>query len=269
MLKSILPNIYLKWFPNTLLNFKIEEKKATCENCALSQGKSPDKRSYLPDLKCCTFQPFQTNYLLGQILNSPKTPMKVLERIQLKMEQFEYVLPIGIVASISNQVQFVKRKSTDFGNRRDWLCPYYDVLKNNCGIWKSRSSVCTSFHCLSSYGAIGFEFWDKLSDYISYIEMALMEEAMLKLDFTPNEISEQVGFLNRTKLFYKEKPAPFLSEEFSRKIWKGYFGEEVIFYKRCYDIVSNFSSYQFKKALGETGIALQKKVMTAKKAVLL
>lgn len=269
MLRDTIPEIYLDLFPKSLLDFKIEEKKATCGNCALSEGRSPDKRSYNPNLKCCTFHPFQTNYLMGKILSSKTTPSEVMERIKAKIQKREYVFPIGILAPIPHQIQFAKRKSSDFGNRADWLCPYYDRVKNNCGIWKSRSSVCTSFHCLSSYGTAGFEFWDSLSDYISYVEMALMEEVLLQLDFNPREISEQVSFLRPEELLAEEKKVKFVSPRFLEKIWKDYYKDEISFYKKCYEIVKTISEREFKKILGEQGLNIQKKVMTAKKAILL
>ncbi|MBP9887250.1 MAG: hypothetical protein KBF93_13190 [Leptospiraceae bacterium] len=269
MLRNTIPEIYLNLFPKSLLDFKIEEKKATCDKCALSEGRSPDKRSYKPNLKCCTFQPFQTNYLMGQILSNKATPSEVLERIKAKIQKREYVFPIGIIAPIPHQIQFANRKDSDFGNRADWLCPYYNRTKDNCGIWKSRSSVCTSFHCLSSYGTLGFEFWDSLSDYISYAEMALMEEVLLQLDFSPREISEQISFLNPEELLPQEKKVKFVSASFLEKIWKDYYKDEIHFYKKCYEIIQNLSERQFKKILGEQGLSIQKKVMTAKKAILL
>jgi Fe-S-cluster containining protein len=269
VIRNSLPSIYLKFFPESILDFAIEEKKATCDKCALSEGRSPDHRSYKPNLKCCTFHPFQTNYLMGQILLSPNTPKEVLERIRAKIEKREYALPIGIVAPMPHQIKFAQRKDHEFGNREDWLCPYYDRIKNNCGIWKSRSSVCTSFHCLSSYGSAGFEFWDQLSDYISYVEMALMEEALLQLEFTPMEISDQLSFLNPEGQSSSRKRKQFLTKEFTSKVWKNYFEDQEGFYKKCYEIVANFSEKQFKKALGNPGIVIQNKLMTAKNAVIL
>lgn len=268
MLKKTLPTLYLKFFPKSLLDFNIKETRATCENCALRPGASPDKRNYHPNLKCCTFHPYQTNYLLGQILSSKSTPKEVLNRIYTKIENREYVLPIGIAAPTLHQTEFTKNKEKYFGKKEEWLCPYYDREKNNCGIWKARSSVCTSFHCLSNYGKAGFEFWDKLSNYISFVEMALMEEVLLKLKFSPLEISEQTHYLNRTKLLPKEKPPLYFSEEYSKTIWKGYYPDQTGFYKKCYQIVSDFSPYQFKKALGEMGLSIQKELLDAGKEIM-
>ncbi|HNK92349.1 MAG TPA: hypothetical protein PKK42_04880, partial [Leptospiraceae bacterium] len=139
----------------------------------------------------------------------------------------------------------------------------------NCGIWSARNSTCISFHCLSSYGTQGFDFWGELSDYISYVEMALLEEALLQFKFTPIEISEQIRFLNPEKENRSFQKQEFLSEDFYKSIWKNYFGKEEDFYKECYKKIKSFSKKDFKRILGKQGLEIEKKVMTAKKAVLL
>lgn len=261
MLKSVLPEIYTKLFEEEILNFNIEEKKATCDSCALSNGKSPDKRNYLPNLKCCTFQPFQTNFSIGQILSDSNTNEEIINKIKTKIEKREYTLPIGILASIPNQIEFNKNKEKFFGKKEDWLCPYYSKSENNCGIWKYRSSVCTSFHCLSSYGKKGFEFWGELQDFISYIEMIFMEEALTKSGFKAVDISEQIYFLNEFKKAPKEKFSYYLEEEFYSKIWKKYYQNEILYYKKTAEIINNFSKTKFKKLLGEKGTELEKNLI--------
>jgi Fe-S-cluster containining protein len=256
LLKDQLPSLYNQFFSEDIKNFSINEKLATCDNCALSNGQSPDKRNYKPNLKCCTFQPFQTNYLLGEILGSSTIPIEVYSRIQTMIETHEYALPIGIVASIPKQIEFHKTKK-DFGNLESMLCPYFDRVQNNCGIWKSRSSVCTSFHCLSSYGKKGFAFWDSLSNYISFIEMAFMEECLLKLNFTPIEISKQVYFLDEFKKKPKENFGTHIEESFAKQIWKKYYLDKEGFYIKCFEIIQNISPAKFKKILGEQGKSIK------------
>lgn len=269
MIESVLPSLYQDLFPDWLLEFAIQEKKATCDKCALSANRSPDHRIYQEHLKCCTFHPFQPNYTIGQILSSKDTPKEIMNRIRNKIKNMEYVFPIGITAPIPHQLAFAKRKKNDFGNRADWLCPYFNRKKKNCGIWSARNSTCISFHCLSSYGKAGFDFWGELSDYISYVEMALMEEVLLRFNFTPLEISEQIRFLNPDKENRSFQKIEFLSEEFSQKHWKNYFKREEDFFKDSYNLVKNFSKKDFKKILGQQGLSIEKKVMTAKNEVLL
>lgn len=262
MLSEQLPNLYNQFFSDAIKNFSINEKLATCENCALSNGQSPDKRNYKANLKCCTFQPFQANYLIGEILSNKQTPLKVRERIDCIIETNEYALPIGIVASIPKQIEFHKTKK-DFGNLENMLCPYFDREQNNCGIWKSRSSVCTSFHCLSSYGKNGFAFWDSLSNFISFIEMAFMEECLLKLGFNPIEISEQTYFLDEFKKKPKANFGTLLEESYAKKIWKKYYLDKEGFYIKCFEIIQNLSKIKFNKILGEQGKSIENDLYSA------
>ena len=147
------------------------------------------------------------------------------------------------------------------------LCPYFDRVQNNCGIWKSRSSVCTSFHCLSSYGKNGFAFWDSLSNYISFIEMAFMEECLLKLKFTPIEISKQVYFLDEFKKNPKGNFGTLLEESNSKQIWKKYYLDKEGFYKKCFEIIQNISPAKFKKILGEQGKSIENDLLEVMKNI--
>ena len=53
------------------MSIDLEEKKATCDVCAMARPKNRTKVHYQPDLKCCTFHPFLPNFLVGAILQDP------------------------------------------------------------------------------------------------------------------------------------------------------------------------------------------------------
>lgn len=254
MIKHLLPDFYQSWFPKKLLSADVQEKKATCENCAMSP-------EYNKNLKCCTYHPYTPNYLVGGFLSESRTPAFVRETVQKKIDSRQYVLPIGIVAPVPHQVEFNHRKKTEFGNREDWLCPYYNRENQNCGIWKMRGAVCTTFHCYSSYGDQGKEFWDRFSDYLTYVEMALMEEALVQLDFSPRQISENLEYLNRFEATPEELKQSVLPEKLARKLWNGYYADQIGFFKRCHEIVSNMNKSQFLEAVGEQGAMIEKNLL--------
>src|SRR4051812_8134014 len=158
MLKHQLPAFYSSLLPNQILELDIQEKKATCDSCIMVP-------KYHPDLKCCTFQPFLPNYLVGAILKSNLSGKKVIQKMISKKRD---CLPIGIVAPLDYQIKFNKHRK-QFGKHADLLCPYFDRKQKNCGIWKFRGVVCTSFFCESSYGKKGKAFWNQFSDYLSYV----------------------------------------------------------------------------------------------------
>ena len=258
MLFKIIPKYYHQLFSSELLNFPMIEKRADCSKCSLAEGRSPDKRAYLPHLKCCTFHPFKPNYVLGQILLDKNIPVEVKLRIETKIEELDFAIPIGMLAPLNFQLDFSKRKAGDFGNRADWLCPYYDTQKNNCGVWDYRTSVCTSFHCLSSYGKLGFEFWEKLEDFMSYLEMTLMEEILLELNFTSLQIMDQISFLKPKSYRNWNK---INQNEIALKFWSNVKIDKKFFYKNSFEIIKNLDRKSFLKKMGEQGKSLEKELL--------
>jgi Fe-S-cluster containining protein len=247
MLKYQLPEIYRK-----LLDFSQEETKATCANCAMAQSPK-GKVSYKADLKCCTFEPFIPNYLVGAILESKQTSTGAREAILLKIKKRQYALPIGLVADIPFQIRFQEKGPKDFGNREDLLCPYFNKDLNNCGIWKNRGSVCSSFFCKSDSGQKGLKFWNDLGDYLNLVEMALLEEILAHLDFSPRQVNENLDFLNRktaslTEL--KSKSLPLLK---AKKLWNGYFEDQEKFYRKCYELALGLDRKNLKQTMGSMG----------------
>jgi hypothetical protein len=111
LLKHILPEFYQKLLPAAILNLPIDEKKATCNQCIMSSDRSRAKLTYAENLKCCTFQPFLPNYLVGAILQSDLPGRQVIEDM---IARRRYSLPIGIVAPVRFQMEFNNRKKTGF-----------------------------------------------------------------------------------------------------------------------------------------------------------
>jgi hypothetical protein len=208
-LKSQLSDVYYHLLPSSLLSFSLSETKMNCENCSMSRPQHRGRYPYQKDLKCCTFQPFLPNFLVGKILQSQLPSADVVKH---KILNDDFALPIGIIPSFSFQKQFNNKSLGEFGNRADWLCPYYNPTQQNCGIWQYRGTVCTSFVCKSSYGAKGLKFWESLSNYLHYVEMALMEESLVYLDFSPRQTNEMLALLNNEE---REQ----LPQEKSKMIW--------------------------------------------------
>ena len=257
MLKHQLPRIYEKILPTQILQMNPTETLATCDQCAMNVP--TQKIWYKPDLKCCTFHPFMPNYLMGAIFtNFDQLPVVTQNQILKKIENREYVLPIGFVPPVSLQVEFNQRVDGDFGQRRDWICPYFNREQNNCGIWRNRGGVCTSFFCKSDYGEKGIEFYEQLGNYLNYVEMCFMEEALIRLDFSPRQLSELLSYINRHEATAKEMKSPFMDEKLARKLWNGYYEDQIGFFKKCFEIVQNLTSEEIEEGMGELGLRQQK-----------
>jgi hypothetical protein len=240
-----LPDIYRKLLPEKLLKAEIRETKATCSNC--------NWPAYQPTLKCCTYEPFLPNFLIGALFESAATAPSALKALRFKIEKRQFSLPIGMTASVKYQVAFNNRQEADFGNIKEWLCPYYNQEQNNCGIWKNRGAVCTTFFCQSSYGVMGEEFWKQMNDYLTYVEMAVMEEILVQLDFSPRQISDCLQYLNRQEGSPAELKTHNLSEAKARKLWNGYFEDQEAFFLKAHRIARELTPKSFREAMGELG----------------
>lgn len=260
-LKHQLPRFYENLLPRGLLNLELEEKKATCENCAMSRPRHRGRVHYRPDLKCCTFHPFLPNFLVGAVLSDPSL-LTGAEVLRAKIRRREYALPLGMLAPVRYQMEFKARREGDFGQREDWLCPYYDREKNNCRVWRYRGVVCTTYFCKSSYGKAGMHFWEGASDYLSYVEMALAEEALVNLDFSPRQVNQQIAYLNREQGTVAEKRSWVLPEAKFRDLWNFYDEDIEGFYKKTFEIAANLDKKSFRELLGETGRQLEKSLLS-------
>lgn len=255
LLKQILPDIYFNLLDSQLLNSEVTETKANCANCTRSR----DKRFlylYKPDLKCCTFYPFVPNFAIGGILHHQ---LKGAEVFKNHLQQKKFTLPLGAFPTLQFQYEFMNREFTDFGNREDLLCPYYDRQENNCKIWNYRGVVCTTYFCTSNRGAQGQNFWKNLSDYLSYIEMSLAEECLVQLDFSPRDISDQLNYLNRTEWTAEETIQQSIDAKEFKLFWNGYTDYEE-FYLKCFNHIKNMSKKEFNEIMSSQGKELLKRL---------
>jgi hypothetical protein len=257
-LNLILPGIYKNFLNSSVLKLNVTETKATCDNCLRSR----DKRfsyTYQAHLKCCTFHPYIPNFAVGALLTE-NLVSPGLKKLKSKIERREFAFPVGVMAPFDYQFKFLSKEENDFGNDVNLLCPYYDTEKNKCSVWQYRGVVCTSFYCRSDYGQDGLKFWAVLSDYLSYVEMALAEECLVQLDFSPRDLSDQLLYLNKHDFEAEEAVQSALAVDIDKKLWNGY-DDKIEFYQKCFAIVQKLDRNQFKEILGSQGLELEKEVI--------
>jgi hypothetical protein len=251
MLVELVHPTLKKYLPRDFHQSRLQEIKADCSNCIMARPKNKKSIHYDPQLKCCTFEPFVPNFSVGYILKHPE--LSGSDVVKDKIKRREYALPIGMVAPIRFQMEFSKRKPGDFGQRKDWLCPYYDQKSEGCGIWPARGSVCTSFYCHSSYGQKGLTFWKEFGDSLHIVEMSLMEEALVELDFSPRQVSDLLGYMNRTSATKPELKSWVLPEKQFKQLWNGYDQDIEGFYQKTLNWVESLTESEFYQSIGEVG----------------
>ena len=257
VLSNLVPRLYSNIINRNILSLDVTETKATCDNCLRSRDRR-FKFLYQSHLKCCTFHPYTPNWAVGAVLSEYEGPGK--DKMLEKIERREFALPIGLVAPFDYQFKFLNKDEEEFGNNPDLLCPYFDAGLNRCSVWLYRGVVCTSFYCRSDYGQSGQKFWAVLSDYLSYVEMALAEECLVQLDFSPRDLSDQLFYLNKREFEADEVSQRQLSESADKQLWNGY-ENKIEFYRKCFSLVKNLDRKQFKEILGEQGLDLEKEVL--------
>ncbi len=257
-LKAIVPAFYTNILGKKILGIDIVEKAATCNNCLRSRDKR-FSQAYKSTLKCCTFHPYLPNFAVGALLEQPNETTGI-QVIKQKIATHEFSLPIGLLAPFEYQFKFLTKEAGDFGNMESLLCPYYDKNVNQCSIWEYRGVVCTSFFCRSDYGQNGLKFWAVLSDYLSYVEMALAEECLVQLDFSPRDLSDQLFYLNKHDFDADEVAQKFIEPKVMKSLWNGY-ADLAEFYKKCFAITQKIDRNQFKEIIGEQGLSLEEEVI--------
>lgn len=245
-LAKILPPIIESLLPDPWLQIEVTEKSATCENCLASRPERGSLAYYDPKLKCCTFHPFIPNFLVGQIIHEKSVPHYVLEVFRKKIKNQEYILPAGCLPPVDFQVAFNNRQPDEFGRKADWLCPFYDKILQQCGIWPFRGSSCATYYCKSDYGKLGLQFWNVLSELLNLLEIRLTELVLKKCGYDDEEILLQFEYFNCTM----GTPEELSQSSMNRGIWKQFWAKENIsedndvlnFYLKCWQVVQQLTS---------------------------
>jgi hypothetical protein len=170
-----------------------------------------------------------------------------LKKINLK----EYALPLGIFPPVKFQVEFNNRSETDFGNKTEFLCPYYDKQKNSCGVWLHRGSVCTSYYCISDHGESGLQLWEMLGDYIHKLEMSLAQDCLVAQGIPFDRVENQFEYINCSSATPEEMQSNSMSQAIFESYWLDIEKDPKEFYISIYEYAKNLDLLQFRSLLDE------------------
>jgi hypothetical protein len=236
-LRSLFPPVYHALLDPFFDRPKVEEKRATCDDCAMcDKGQpSPVPMDYFrPDTKCCTYFPQLPNYLVGAILADPSPDM----------EEGRKRLRTIIASRVGTTPHWVNRPRKQsliltaygegFGRAKSLLCPFFDEsnLAASCTIWRHRETVCMTYYCKYTGGQRGFDFWVSLKWYAGYLQRRLTQAAVAAID---PRVVEPVVPTNQLTLEDIEDLPPKASDYV--RWWGSWVGREEEFYVRCHDWV--------------------------------
>ncbi len=260
---AALPPLYARWV-NSLLGAPIPaERHATCDACAMcrpqeaADSESPGQNGYYYDAgtKCCTYTPILPNFLVGRILADRDAAMaggraSVLDRVKAGIA----VTPLGVGRPPGYAALYEKGEDT-FGRSAALRCPHYVETTGNCGIWRHRESVCSTWFCKHVRGQVGHAFWrDALLPLLQAVEGAVAKWCVLELDIGPDALDRLA-----VDPAWSGRAAPLTAAALDLKadetaqgqIWGAWRGREFEFYRLCGERVE---ALRWDDALALTGI---------------
>jgi hypothetical protein len=87
--------------------------------------------------------------------------------------------------------------------------------------------------------------------------MALMEDVLVHMGFSPRQISDNLEYINRSEGSAQELRSHSLPLEKAKKLWAGYFDNQEEFFRKTYLMVKEFDKKRFREALGEMGADIE------------
>ena len=202
---------------------------------------------YSAHLKCCTYTPFLSNFILGEIIvGRPKW----YSHYSKSAEERRRFLPIGFFPDPEYRSKHKYMPSTDFGRREDLICPFLDT-NLHCSIWQERNSACSSFHCKSSYGNLGMKFWRSYYEFFNYLEMNFAQLAMLEMGFDWEEVLDNLYWYEVQRV---EEPNPYLNDSNYKRAWAHWNKKQKLYFAKCWQWFNNLDKQEFWKLLDEQGM---------------
>lgn len=266
-IRSQLPAVYAPLLPPHFDQPVIQETRATCGSCQmLNHGNLPEGVSavfFRQETKCCTYQPSVPNYLIGALLADTRPELaEGQKRVRAHIGTRIGVTPQWLGPSAKYEVLYDASMRTSFGKNLTLKCTYYDDGK--CTIWKHRETICSTFFCKFSNGALAATFWKALKDYLVYAETVLARWAMQAVSLEVNEPNQQRGQLQLYEL--EDRPPP---DGIYKKWWGSWAGREEEFYVACYEKVKTLNREKYSSLVDQKpkGRELLTATMTAYAAV--
>jgi Fe-S-cluster containining protein len=264
---DLVPAVYRRLLPPFFARDAIREEKATCQSCAMCApaGATSDGMTYFrPDTKCCTYQPFLPNFLVGGVLRDDNPALaegarRVRERIARRIG----VTPRWLGPGRKYSLLLEASRPTAFGRSTALRCSFYEPQGGLCTIWKHRDAACSTFFCKHVGGGDGKVFWVALESWLAYVERTLAAFAVATLAPELQEPEVARGILTREDL--EDRPP---SESDYASYWGAWLGREDELYLRCHEVIAGIDRVAFERLLGDDGKTRLANV-EAKHAVLL
>lgn len=180
------------WLPGD----DLKRPDVDCASCTLARER-PASSERWRKYKCCTFQPYVANFLMGSM---PESEWPGREWLSWQ--------PLGLVPRRGYRAEYEATPEDERGP--SLLCAFFSEATRSCRVWRHRPAECSTFFCKTTNYP-----HERLSTSLSRIESAVAQMALTEFGFTNDEIAEQLEFKNDPS-----KPEPEFEFDFVREIYR-------------------------------------------------
>ncbi|MEO6446861.1 MAG: hypothetical protein ABIZ91_17420 [Gemmatimonadaceae bacterium] len=185
----MLPPLYARWVDELLQQPLPLETLSPCNDCVMCKPPSEVPRpaargQFNPITKCCTYMPTIPNFLIGAVLVD-EDPAAAEGRLTLekRLDAGVAISPRWAAMTPVFRLLYQHGERKAFGRATSMRCPHYlDREGGQCGIWRHRNSVCSTYFCNLERGLVGQRFWEEMKSFLEAIELSLSEWCVRELD---------------------------------------------------------------------------------------
>jgi hypothetical protein len=254
MSRATIPILYASWVDQLIGKSLLVESRSTCLDCAqcASDSKPPSEfrtPPFLPDIKCCTYQPELPNFLVGRILlDASPEAAEGRTRVSELVRSHRCATPLGLSPSPGFWKRYQAEAPSHFGRAPHLTCSFLN--DGMCSIWRHRNSACSTYFCLHERGVSGARLWKKVRAFLQELEVAVQRWCFLELD--PTDTSKELlfqpdGTLRRFsdgEIRGPIAPNGEISEAMGRLLWGQWFAREEQYYRECAEAASTLTDEQ-------------------------
>jgi hypothetical protein len=111
------------------------------------------------------------NYLVGEILSDETSIGQASHTYVRRAIETDAAVPRGLRRPLEQEILYQKTGLEEFGQARRLICPHFvDEAGGRCGIWSHRNSVCATWFCKFTRGALSVAYWESVRALVAGVE---------------------------------------------------------------------------------------------------
>lgn len=253
-----LPTLHAGWlYTLTSLRNPAPEARATCADCVMCAGvtRSGSRVEFSPDVKCCSYVPHLTNFVVGRALAGAGRAT-----LEARIGRRAGVTPLALGLS-PEDLRRTTAARADFGTAPTVRCPHFVEESQGCGIWESRNAVCSTWFCQHERGEVSQRFWHAVRDLLVAVEERMarlcLERGGLPADQVRAVLAHRTAMQAAVaRANAGEDPAVDGDVEDSpalhARLWGAWQGREAEWFGRCADIADAVGDSELRSLVADT-----------------